>query len=200
MKRIFLPVLLAAATMTACETKHTEENTTTTESATVAAPAEAMPAEASATPAANAAPVAEMDKAWAMKTADGGMLEVKSSEYAVANSTNQPVKDLAQMMIDDHTRANNELMGIATPKGINLPTDLSPENKAKYDAMAAKKGAALDKAYMELMDADHQKTVASFKDYSAKGTDADLKAFAAKTLPTLEHHAMMVKEAKGKMK
>ncbi len=199
MKRIFLPVLLAAATLASCETKHTEESNTTTET-TTAAPAEAMPAEPTGAPAANAAPVAEMDKEWAMKTADGGMLEVKASEFAMGNSTNAKVKEVAQMMITDHTKANNELKGIAMNKGMNLPADLSPENKTKYDALAAKKGAALDKAYMDLMDADHGKTVASFKDYSAKGTDADLKAFAAKTLPTLEHHAMMVKEAKGKMK
>lgn len=128
------------------------------------------------------------------------MMEVQSSELAMNTSSNQAVKDFAKMMIDDHTKANNELKSLATTKGINLPTALGPEHKAKYDELAAKKGADFDKAYVATMDMDHEKTVQSFKDYSQTGTDADMKAWASKTLPTLEHHAMMVKDMKAKMK
>jgi putative membrane protein len=197
MKHLVLPVLIAAATLAACDSTHTE-NTTANDTAVV------VPADSSmtSTPAATApaGTVADMDRDWAMKSADGGMMEVQSSELAMKMSSNQAVKDFAKMMIDDHTKANNELKSLAATKGISLPATLGPEHKAKYDELAAKKGADFDKAYVATMDMDHQKTVQSFKDYSQNGTDADMKGWASKTLPTLEHHAMMVKDMQAKMK
>lgn len=199
MKRLVLPVLLAAATLTACDSNHTE-NTTANDTAVLVPADSSMTSTPAATTPAATGTVADMDRDWAMKSADGGMMEVQSSELAMNTSSNQAVKDFAKMMIDDHTKANNELKSLAASKGISLPATLGPEHKAKYDELAAKKGADFDKAYVATMDMDHQKTVQSFKDYSQNGTDADMKGWASKTLPTLEHHAMMVKDMQAKMK
>lgn len=198
MKRLVLPVLVATALLASCDSTHTENTTANDTAVLVPSDSSMTAAPAGAAPAAGT--VADMDRDWAMKSADGGMMEVQSSELALKTSSSQAVKDFAQMMIDDHTKANNELKSLATSKGISLPAELGPEHKAKYDELAAKKGADFDKAYVATMDMDHQKTVQSFKDYSQNGTDTDMKGWASKTLPTLEHHAMMVKDMQAKMK
>jgi putative membrane protein len=58
-------------------------------------------------------------------------------------------------------------------------------------------GADFDRAYSKMMLSDHNKDVSEFEKESSKGADADLKAFASKTLPTLKEHQQMARTLPG---
>jgi putative membrane protein len=111
---------------------------------------------------------------------------------------NADVKQFAQRMVDDHTKASEELKGWASQKNVTLPTEVAPDHKATHDRLAKLSGAAFDKAYMTAMVADHNKAVAAFTRASKTAKDADLKAWAGKTLPTLQEHQKMAKEIAAK--
>src|SRR4051812_8273409 len=64
------------------------------------------------------------DKKFIKDAAAGGMLEVKLGQLASANGADQSVKDLGQMMVTDHTKANEQLMAIAQTKGVDVPKEL----------------------------------------------------------------------------
>jgi putative membrane protein len=81
-----------------------------------------------------------------------------------------------------------------------LPNALSKDGQKHYDELSGKSGEEFDKAYAKLMVQDHEKVIAKFKKESEKGEDPDLKSWAAKTLPTLEHHLKMSKETHEKVK
>ena len=98
------------------------------------------------------------------------------------------VKAFGQRMIDDHGKANKELGAILERQGITPPTELKGTEKATYDRLARLSGAAFDKAYISDMVKDHEQDVKEFERESTSGKDADLKAFATKTLPTLRTH------------
>ena len=102
-------------------------------------------------------------------------------------------------MVTDHTKANNELKALAASRAIDLPASLSTEGQAHYDRLSKLTGASFDKAYTSLMVQDHQKDIAKFKAEASSGTDKELRSWASQTLPILEHHLMMSKEADAKI-
>src|SRR3954468_15081142 len=79
-------------------------------------------------------------KEFAMKAAEGGMLEVKLSQLAQQKATSQEVKDLARKIEQDHTQANNQLTAVARQKNINLPNDLQGESQEYYQAFQKLEG------------------------------------------------------------
>lgn len=140
------------------------------------------------------------DHNFTMKAAQGGMAEVKLGQLAEQNGGNPAVKAFGHRMVTDHTKANDDLKAIAARKGVMLPSDLDPRDQATYDRLSKLNGAAFDKAYMKDMVADHRTDAAEFRRESEQGTDPDIKAFAARTLPILEEHLKMAEETDGKVK
>ena len=134
-----------------------------------------------------------------VKTADGGMAEVELGRAAVSKAKNKSVKDFAQMMVDDHSKANDELKGLAGQKNVTLPTAVSDEHKNDMDDLNKKTGADFDKAYMKMMVNDHEKTIDRFEKDSSNGKDADVSAWAAKTLPTLRKHLAHARDINKKL-
>ena len=128
------------------------------------------------------------DQAFMMKAAQGGMAEVQLGNLAKDHAESQAVKDFGQRMVNDHTKADDELKSLASQKNCTLPADLDAKDKATYDRLSKLNGAAFDKAYMRDMVTDHRKDVAEFRHESQMGSDPDVKAWAGKTLPTLEEH------------
>ena len=134
------------------------------------------------------------DQKFAKTAAAGGMAEVQLGQLAVKNGENPKVKEFGQKMVDDHTKANDELKSIAAQKNIQLPTTVMPKDQALMDKLSKMSGASFDKAYMSAMTKDHQKDMSEFEQESNSGQDSDLKGFAAKTLPVLKSHMDMAKD------
>ena len=134
------------------------------------------------------------------EAAKGGMAEIELSKTALNRVQNKEVRDFAQKMVIDHTKASYELGKLAEKKNVALPTEMDAEHKSIKDAMLQLTGAEYDKKYVDTMVADHEKTVNLFKTQAESGTDAEAKAFAAQTLPTLQMHLDMIKKIQGKMK
>lgn len=131
--------------------------------------------------------------------ASGGMMEVEAAQVAQKSGSSKEVKDLATTILNDHNKANAELKRIAQGKNITVPTSMMPEHQSHLDMLRAKTGAEFDRAYLEMMDQDHAKDIEMFRQASTTLTDAELKAFATKTLPVLQKHHERVKAARNKM-
>jgi putative membrane protein len=133
------------------------------------------------------------DAAFVKKSAEGGLMEVKLGQLALSHGKAPEVKQLGQTMIDDHSKANAELKELASRKNIQVPLTLTEKEQKAYDKLAKKQGKDFDKAYTHCMAKDHKKDVAEFRKEAEHGTDPELKAWASKTVPTLEHHLEMSK-------
>jgi putative membrane protein len=123
-----------------------------------------------------------------MKAAKGGMAEVELGKLAAEKASSDDVKKFGQRMADDHGKAGDELKSLAQSKNVTLPTTLDPKDQALKDKLSKLSGAQFDRAYMQAMVSDHKKDVNEFKVESQSGKDPDVKAWASKTLPTLEDH------------
>ena len=135
-----------------------------------------------------------------LKAMQDGMAEVRLCQLALQHSQNDDVKRFAQRMIQDHTRTDQEISQLASRKGITLPQDVSEKQKLTYDALSKLSGASFDKEFMDHNVSDHEGDVKDFEEQIQKGTDQDIKAFAARTLPMLQTHLQLSKEVDGKVK
>jgi putative membrane protein len=162
----------------------TTDNTSTTTSAGDSASGMGAASNATVT----GTPFGKADSAFVMKAAIGGLTEVESSRVAQQNAQNARVKAYADMMVNDHSKANDELKALAASRGITLPATLPPDKQKHVEDMKAMQGKNFDKHYVSMMVNDHKKDVAEFEKQAASGQDPDLKAWAAKTLPVLKMH------------
>jgi len=121
------------------------------------------------------------------KAAQGGLTEVEVAKIASSKTQDPQIRSFAQRMVKDHSMANQELTTLAKSKGLQVPASLDAEHKAIVQKLSSKSGADFDAAYSKQMMEDHDKTIALFEG-ATQSSDADLAAFAKKTLPTLKEH------------
>ena len=142
----------------------------------------------------------EYDTEFAVSAADAGILEVQLGTLALTKATSSIVKQFAQTMIDDHTKANEELKALSESKNITLPTILSEKHQKRVSNLEEKSGSDFDKEYSDLMVKDHKDVVDMFKKAADKCNDAELKAWAAGKISALEHHLSMAENVKEQVK
>lgn len=134
------------------------------------------------------------------KAAEGGLAEVELSKVAQTKAQNADVKKFAQKMVADHSKANEELKALAGKFKVTLPAELNSTHKSALEKLNSLSGADFDKAYVDAMVKDHDDAVSLFQTEADGGTTEELKAFAAKALPTLKSHQTMIKDIQGKLK
>jgi putative membrane protein len=128
------------------------------------------------------------DRKFVRAAAQGGVAEVELGKLAAEKGFSEDVKKFGQRMVDDHTKAGDQLKDIASRKGITVPTKLSAKDRMTKDRLSKLSGDPFDQAYMNDMVKDHTQDVADFKRESSSGTDSDVKNFASSNLPTIEDH------------
>lgn len=134
------------------------------------------------------APVDKESSDFAVKAADGGMLEVTLGKVAQDKAVNPRVKEFGAMMVRDHSKAGDDLKAIAANKNITLPDSVGNDFQEHIRDMEKKSGKDFDKAYMDMMVNDHKKDIDMFENAAGNLSDPELKTFASNTLPTLRTH------------
>jgi putative membrane protein len=133
------------------------------------------------------------DKKFVKDAAMGGMTEVELGKLAAQKASREDVKQFGQKMVDDHTKANDQLKQIAGKENIPIPDSLDSKHQSRIDKLSKLSGADFDKAYIKDQLKDHQTDVREFSNEAQGGTDPNIKTFASSTLPTLQEHLEMVK-------
>ena len=134
------------------------------------------------------------DAGFVKKMLEGGMAEVELGKLAVQKGASESVKQFGQRMVDDHSKAGDELKKIAEEKKITPPAAISAKDKAEQERLSKLSGEAFDRAYMRTMVADHRKDVSEVRAEATTGKDPEVKAWASKTLPTLEEHLKLAED------
>lgn len=197
MKRKILIPGFALAILTACNSS----NTRTTDNDTVVTDANAPVAvDTVNTNTVNTETDTSKMVDFLTEAAGGGMMEVELGKLAKTHAANKAVVDFGNMMVRDHSNANAELKSLAAKKNINIPTVLPEKLQKHIDDLSKKTGTDFDKDYMSMMVDDHKDDIDLFEKCTKKDSeDPDVKAFAAKTLPTLRKHLEAAQNIKDKL-
>ncbi len=130
------------------------------------------------------------------KAVDGSMFEVGSSRLAEGRMRAAAVKDFAKSMIADHGSSNANLAAIASRQKLTVPKKLDLKHKTDIELLQNGK-APVDNAYIQMQLHAHINAVELFESYARDGDNAELKAFAQRTLPTLKIHQETIEKIAG---
>jgi putative membrane protein len=134
------------------------------------------------------------DKKFVKDAALGGMTEVELGKLAAQKGSSDSVKQFGQKMVDDHSKANEELKQVASNEKMEVPDALDSKHQSRIDKLAKLSGPDFDKAYLKDQEKDHKQDVNEFQSEAQGGTDPNVKQFALKTLPVIQDHLSMVKD------
>ncbi len=143
--------------------------------------------------------VSDDAKNFAQDAATGGMMEVQLGNIAEKNSSTQSIKDFGKMMVDDHSKINDELKGLAAKKNVALPSTVTSDQQKDIDKLSKETGKSFDKDYVSMMINDHKNDIAAFKKAGDNIQDPDFKDFIMKALPTLQKHLDAIEAINKKM-
>jgi putative membrane protein len=133
--------------------------------------------------------VARGDRKFIDEAADSGMFEVQIGQLAASKATDPNVRSFANMLVDQHTAANNELVKIANARGVELPAAPKHSLRSEIDKLGSKNGAEFDRDFVRTVGIKaHEKDIKLFEKASRDVKDAELKAFVDKSLPMLREH------------
>ena len=140
------------------------------------------------------------EKAFLKEAMQGNMTEIEFGKLAMEKATNQDVKAYGQMLVDDHSQANQKAQTLAQQLGVQAPADIGTKHQAELKKFQSMTGATFDRMFVEHMVKDHKKDV---KDYQAQAGSGPVAGFAKETLPTLQKHldkaqSLMSKVSSGK--
>jgi len=140
------------------------------------------------------------DKRFVREAAQGGMTEVALGKLAVEKGQTDAVKQFGQRMIDDHSKADDQLKAVAAAQNINIPDTLDSRHQALVNKMSNLSGAAFDREFAKNQVRDHEKDIREFQNEAQNGNNPAVKNFASNTLPTLQQHLALAKDLNnGKM-
>ncbi len=130
----------------------------------------------------------EKDADFLVEAATINMEEIKLGNLALEKSTNEDVRELATMMVNEHTTALDDLKELAKSKSITLPSSAPEEVMDAYDKLQEKSGKEFDKEYCDMMVKGHKKAIDKFEDASSDSDDTEIRNWASSMLPALRTH------------
>ena len=140
------------------------------------------------------------DQQFVMKVSAADLAEINLGRVAARQASDPAVKQLAQRLVDDHTKASADLLRIANKRSLPAARTMDAQHRQLQDRLLNLKGANFDRAYLKQLVADHKTAVALFESASKTAKDPDLKAFATKTLPTIRDHLKTAQDLAAKLK
>jgi len=122
-----------------------------------------------------------------------GLFHVEAGKLAAEKGSTEGVKKFGQHAVEHHSQINEELMKLASTKGVTLPKKMSKREQEDLDKLAILSGPDFDKAYLKMEITHHSKDLSVFQKEAKDGKDPDVKAWAAKTVATIEEHLEMAR-------
>jgi putative membrane protein len=147
--------------------------------------------------AASAAQLSAQDEQFVRQAAQGGMEEVQAGRMAQQQGGSQDVKQMGQVMVADHTLANNQLKQIARQQGFSLPQTLDQEQQQDVQQLRKLRGTDFDKQFANQEVQDHTKMIRLFQNEAQNTQDQALRNFAQTNLPVLQKHLQMAQQAQS---
>jgi putative membrane protein len=135
----------------------------------------------------------EKDADWVAEVVAANYAEIKLAKLAQTRAIDPQVKSIAKTLEDDHTKTLNELKALAQRKAITIPVEEKEEAKNKYQKLADEENKNFDEKWLDTMEDKHEESIRKFEKRFENSEDAEIKAFANKTLPHLKMHLEKIK-------
>ncbi|MEO5804240.1 MAG: DUF4142 domain-containing protein [Verrucomicrobiota bacterium] len=194
-KRKLIGVIAAASLVVGIHTAFAEENQPAAQSPNGQDTQVQPPAAPGVTEAAGASAATWDKEKFLKEVAQNGVAEVNMAQVGTTKAQDPALKEVAQRLVTDHSKLNDQVKELASKKGITLPTEIDSKHQTMIDHLSSLSGAEFDKAFASHMAQGHKKSIAKFKQAaSANNDDMEIRDFAKTALPTLQEHSTLVQK------
>jgi putative membrane protein len=133
-----------------------------------------------------------LDRLFIIQATLGNMFEMRLAQTAQQKAESDEVKQLAQRIMQDHQKVNDQLAQLAKKQGVDVPTDIPQVHQMEIQAISSLSGREFDQEYVSCMKAAHAKDVSKYEDKSRLSKNEDVRQYASAQLPALREHRRMV--------
>ncbi len=150
---------------------------------------------------ASSAKFSDRDEKMVKQIAESHLAEINAGKLAQDKASSTEVKNFAKKMVDDHTKALDDLKQLAQSKGVTLPSEPSRQQMSEEKKLQALSGDKFDRQYLQQSgDRAHKETHRLLQRVASRAEDSDLKNYASKAIGTVETHQQMAKETTRNLK
>jgi putative membrane protein len=143
------------------------------------------------------APFSARDNGFIRDVEAGDAFEISAGQKALVKSSDDQIKSLAQHLVDDHSKADKQIMALATRHGVSTSFGMSPDQINMLQKLDSLSGADFDREYLSQQEQAHKDTIAKFQDAQSNADAQDVRDWARATFPTLQNHLSMVEARLG---
>jgi putative membrane protein len=136
----------------------------------------------------------DADQRFLAKAIAAQMAEIKLGETAVKHASSAEVKQFAQKMVEDHTKARDKMLERARELKVNVAEKPDKSHKELLDRLSQLKGQEFDREYMKIMVENHEKALENFRTGVKTLQDPALRTLINNTIPTVEAHLKHARE------
>ena len=122
------------------------------------------------------------------------LYEIQLGQLAQKQVQDQEVKRFAQMLIEDHTKANQQLKQIAQSAQVQVQERLDPVHQAKLQKKQQLPKSEFTRKFLNDQVAGHTAGILELTYQANKGQNQQIKQFASQQLPKMEQHLKQVTE------
>ena len=139
------------------------------------------------------------DRAFITSAAEANLAEIDTAKMIEQKTKDPGVKDFANLMVTDHTRASQNLATVAEMTGVTLPTTPGADDRTQQNELKKLSGAKLTDAYVRDELTGHKQVISAFESEIEHGQNDTVKNYASQTLPTLQDHIRIAEDLAGRM-
>src|SRR3569833_2222018 len=139
------------------------------------------------------------DGLFAREASLGGAAEVEAAKLAAHKAQSADVKNFANLMMSDHSKANDELRAVIGDNGIKTSAARDLDHKVMLDQLSQASGKGFDELYVRGQVMEHQKTAQLYEWIIDSGQDPRLTAYAMRILPAVLHHLEMARSLQAQL-
>jgi putative membrane protein len=144
--------------------------------------------------------VPDVDRTFVTDAASSSTMEVQIGRHAAQVASSDEIRQFGQRMVEDHTKAREELRAAAEQDGVDVPEQMTPAHRTEVARLTKVAGTAFDREYLRAAVNHYKESVASFEQQAAQGNEPALKQFAIRTLPTLREHLQMAQQLQEQLR
>jgi len=133
------------------------------------------------------------DRQFARDAAITGLSNVELDKLAAEKASSEAVRQFGKQLLEDQTKTNDQLKQVANQQNISTPDALDSKRKSVIDKVAKLSGPEFDKAFLKQQLKEQEAQVRNFSDEAQRGTDPNIKTFAAGTLRNLQQQLAATK-------
>ncbi|MEU9100983.1 DUF4142 domain-containing protein [Streptomyces sp. NPDC048361] len=151
----------------------------------------AAPAFGAASP--SASPSDTTDVVFLKAIHQSNLAEIAAGKDARTHANGACVKQVADIIVRDHTTLDSKGADLAKSKSITLPKEATAAQQKSLSALKPMNGTkAYDVAWLKVQSSGHQQALALIDKELKSGTDSQIKAAAKEARPIVAGHLKMV--------